>query len=82
MRIAPELTPGEVTVPPVRVTTLPDTEATERPVGRPVPVTVMPGTIPAAVAMVIVPVPVRDGLEVKSCPLGPTDDKVAKEPRE
>ena len=82
MRVAPEVTPGEVTVPPVSVTTLPDTEETERPAGRPVPVTVMPGTMPVTVAMVIVPVPVRDGLEVKSVPVGPTDDKVAKEPRE
>ena len=82
MIIVPELTPGEVTVPPVRVTTFPDTEATERPAGRPVPNTVMPGTIPAAVAIVIVLAPVRDGLEVKSVPVGPTDDKVAKEPKE
>ena len=77
--VAPETTPLTV---PESVTTVPDTETTDRPVGRPVPVTAMPGTMPVAVAMVIVPVPVRDGLEVKSVPVGPTEDKVAKEPKE
>ena len=79
MRIVPEVTAFTV---PESVTTVPDTEETERPAGMPVPVTAIVGTTPKTVPIVMVLTPAAEAAAVVSAPVGPTDDNVANEPKE